>query len=98
MAEDVVNMDSSEEESEEEKTNSWTWLHRESSKLKVPKANSETILDSKVDKTFPKVKANSLHPYFGSNILNIDMKFLLCRFKFKTFQIINKLDNRSLLY
>ncbi len=57
MAEDVVNMDSSEEESEEEKTNSWTWLHRESSKLKVPKPNSETILDSTIDKTFPKVES-----------------------------------------
>jgi hypothetical protein len=65
VAEDVVNMDSSEEESEEEKTNSWTWLHQESSKLKVPKANSETILDSTLDKkTFPKVKAKtlSIHP------------------------------------
>lgn len=81
VAEDVVNMDSSEEESEEEKTNSWTWLHRESSKLKVSKPNSETILDSTIDKTFPKVKANSLHPSFGSNIL-IDMKFVHCMSKF----------------
>jgi hypothetical protein len=64
VAEDVVNMDSSEEESEDEKTNSWTWLHPESSKLKVPKANSETILGGAIDKAFPKVKANSLHPSF----------------------------------
>ncbi len=57
VAEDVVNMDSSEDSSEDEKTNSWTWLHRESSKLKAPKPNSETILDSTIDKAFPKVES-----------------------------------------
>ncbi|CAM6071044.1 unnamed protein product [Sphagnum tenellum] len=45
VAEDVVNMDSSEDSSEDEKTNSWTWLHRESSKLKEQEVKEDNVVD-----------------------------------------------------